>query len=185
MVDFVRRISEYAKSRAGSGFLVIPQNGERLLEHEDYVGAIDGIAKEDLFWGYESDDAPTPEEETDFSIGSLQRALGRGKFVLTVDYPPDAVTVRSMYTASRVQGFVPYAADRDLDGLHVNAELDPASLVLRVRHESLDWRRILPRSRRAPRCSRSYCLRLAGAATMTKATTVRWLPVTSPDQTPT
>ena len=126
MVDFVRRISEYGKRRAGDDFLVIPQNGERLLAHDDYFAAIDGIAKEDLFWGYESDDAPTPEAETAFSIGYLQRALDRGKFVLTVDYPPDAPTVRSIYVASGALGFVPYAADRDLDELRVNAELDPA-----------------------------------------------------------
>ena len=129
MVDFVRSISEYAKSKAGNDFLVIPQNGERLLEHEDYVAAIDGIAKEDLFWGYESDDAPTPSDETEFSIAYLQRALDRGKFVLTVDYPPDPVTIRSIYTASRARGFVPYAADRDLDQLRVNAELDPEGSV--------------------------------------------------------
>lgn len=50
MVDFVKKIAAYARSKK-PGFLIVPQNGEELLEFQDYVKAIDAIAKESLLFG--------------------------------------------------------------------------------------------------------------------------------------
>lgn len=125
MVDFVRRLSAYAKEKAGTSFLVFAQNGERLLEHADYMAAIDGIAKEDLFYGNEGEAEPSPPEEIDFSLRYLRSARAAGKCVLTVDYVSDPKKVTDAYTRSRRYGFVPYASVRALDRLVVNPGLDP------------------------------------------------------------
>ncbi len=126
MVRFVRELSAYAKS-VRPGFLIVPQNGERLLSHPDYLRAIDGIAKEDLYWGYDGRDAPTPSEETTYSRNFLELARDAGKLVITVDYPSDLGQAPSIYAQARADGFVPYVTIRDLDLLTVNEGLDPES----------------------------------------------------------
>jgi len=128
MVEFVRRIGSYGRARSPGGeFFVIPQNGERLLAHSEYLEAIDGVAKEDLFWGYDGVEAPTPQNERDFSVDFLERATDAGKIVMTVDYPDSADFVDGLYRQARALGFVPYSTVRDLDRLTVNAGLDPQS----------------------------------------------------------
>lgn len=127
MVEFVRAIGRYGRGqKPGGEFFVVPQNGERLLAHADYLDAIDGVAKEDLFWGYDGVDAPTPESERDFSIGFLGRATQVGKIVMTVDYPNSPEFVDSLYRSARALNFVPYSTVRDLDRVVVNPGLDPA-----------------------------------------------------------
>ena len=50
MVQFVRKISTVMKQR-NSNFLIIAQNAEFLLADDDYRAALDGIGKEDIFYG--------------------------------------------------------------------------------------------------------------------------------------
>lgn len=127
MIEFVRRISEYAKSRrAGGHFLVVGQNGEALAEHADYLAAIDGIAKEDLYYGYSGAKAFTPANETEYSEAFLLRARDAGKLILTVDYTTDPAHVATIYQRARARGFVPYATVRNLDRIVVNPGWDPA-----------------------------------------------------------
>jgi len=68
MREFVGGISSYAKALDPS-FLVIPQNGHELLTEDgtpsgapvkSYIASIDGIGREDLFYGYAGDNEPTP-----------------------------------------------------------------------------------------------------------------------------
>lgn len=125
MVAFVRAIASYARARR-PGFLVIPQNGERLLERDDYLETIDGIAKEDLFWGYDGIEAPTPRDERAYSERFLTRARDAGKLVLTVDYAPSE-RVEAIYRSARAEGFVPYVTVRALDRITVNRGLDPSA----------------------------------------------------------
>ncbi len=69
MRSFVCAISKTAKG-VDLDFIVIPQNGEALLTKtgqldeplvQDYLEAIDGIGREELFYGYAADNKPTPE----------------------------------------------------------------------------------------------------------------------------
>ena len=71
MRNFVQGISLYAKDKV-EGFLIIPQNGQELVTTNGddngtadvaYLNAIDGAGQEDLFYGYDYDDEPTPEIE--------------------------------------------------------------------------------------------------------------------------
>ncbi len=67
--------ADHARATA-PGFIVVPQNGEALLTiggtpegtpSADYVDAIDGQGREDLFYGYEADDEPTRPGVSDAS----------------------------------------------------------------------------------------------------------------------
>ena len=72
MRDFVQNISFYSKEK-NPDFIIIPQNGQELITlngepdgviSTSYINAIDGIGREDLFYGYLGDDIPTPVSET-------------------------------------------------------------------------------------------------------------------------
>lgn len=72
MRDFVRAISVYAKGEV-AGFIIIPQNGHDLVtisgDIDDapaasYLAAIDGVGREDLYYGYDSDDVATSAAAT-------------------------------------------------------------------------------------------------------------------------
>ena len=89
---FVESISAYAKTRS-PGFIVIPQNGEAIVYQNDettlddnYLAAIDGLGKEELYYGYDNnDDAPTGADITAERKRSLVPARDRGKRILVTD----------------------------------------------------------------------------------------------------
>jgi cysteinyl-tRNA synthetase len=116
MVEFVSRLSRYAKQR-NPDFLIIGQNGESLVENKIYVHAIDGIAKEDLYYGLEREGSKNPQHEIDFSLQYLIKAKTLGKMVLAVTYARDASAIRRFYAESRKHGFIPYAGNRQLNVL--------------------------------------------------------------------
>ena len=87
-------IAEYARTQAPE-FLVIAQNGDELLTMgdaadtmvaSDYADAIDGLGREDLFYGYTGDNEPTPGEATTWMLSYLDRAELLGIEVLAIDY---------------------------------------------------------------------------------------------------
>ena len=134
MVEFVRSIASYGRAkRPGQSFYVIPQNGERLLAHPEYLESIDGIAKEDLFWGYDGVEAPTPQDARDFSVRFLEQATRADKIVLTVDYPIASEFVGDLYSRARDLSFVPYSTVRRLDRITINSGHDPVGEVPRRR----------------------------------------------------
>ncbi len=116
MIDFVTAISDYAKARK-PGFLIIPQNGERLASHPRYVDVIDAIEKEDLFYGLSGDEVKNSDEEVAYSCALLDWVKEAGKPVFTVDYGTDPAMVRSAYELSRSRGYRPYVTIRSLDSL--------------------------------------------------------------------
>ena len=59
MVDFVVKISEYAKNK-NSNFGIFPQNGAALGAHEEYINAVTGIGQEDIYYGYDGDGQKHP-----------------------------------------------------------------------------------------------------------------------------
>jgi len=111
MVDFVLNITDHSMMR-DPGFLVIPQNGEGLLIHDDYLQAISGQGKEDLFF---VDDEKQDREETDYSLGLLRNATDSGRFVLVTDYPTKDGNIETFYQRSADEGFLAFRGNRDLD----------------------------------------------------------------------
>jgi len=116
---FVQNISEYARS-IDAGFFIIPQNGQELLTDDGesngsiistYVNAIDGVGREDLYYGYNDDDERTPAAETEYMIGFLDRAETSGIEVLVTDYCWTREKVDSSYQMNVTRGYISFAAD--------------------------------------------------------------------------
>jgi len=126
MRDFVQGISDYAKG-IKSNFIVIPQNGHPLLTENgassgtpvaDYIGSIDGIGREDLFYGYNGDDIPTPVSERDDMLDYMELAENEGLEVLVIDYCSTKVHVDDSYVRNNANGYISFAADhRELDNI--------------------------------------------------------------------
>ncbi len=124
MRSFVEEIAEYGRDSA-SGFIVIPQDGHELVTLDggssgplasDYVQAIDGMGREDLFYGYDRDNEPTPAEETDRIAAFLDRARDAGVTILVTDYCDTQSYVDDSYEKSAARGYISFAADnRELD----------------------------------------------------------------------
>jgi len=110
MIDFVVNISLYVKAKLGNNFLVFVQNGYELLENSTYLNVIDGVGQEDLFF---DDDEITDEDWSDDVIDNLDKVLDEDKIVLVIDYTIEYKY--DFYENCIENGFLPYAAERDLD----------------------------------------------------------------------
>ena len=118
MRDFVIRISETARTQ-DANFIVIPQNGVQLVTMDDdadaelasaYLAAIDGHGREDLFYGYDDDDKPTPYSETEWLLAYLRRSYAMGKSILVTDYCSSATYVADAHARCDAEDFVSFAA---------------------------------------------------------------------------
>jgi len=126
MRDFVRGISACARA-VDPDFLVIPQNGQELLTETGesdgplqtaYLNAIDGVGREDLFYGYDGDNVPTPPAETDYMAAFLDRAEAAGIQVLVADYCWTPSYVDDAYARGAARGYISFVADhRELDNV--------------------------------------------------------------------
>ncbi len=121
MVAFVKEIAAHARTQ-DSDFGVFVQNAEDLSSHPDYVAAVSGIGKEDLFY---NGNRRQPASETAYSISRLDKFKAAGKPVLVTDYVTKARQVNNFYTRAGVKGYVPYASRRDLDLLKINRGHEP------------------------------------------------------------
>ncbi|MBD3419420.1 MAG: hypothetical protein GF398_04805 [Chitinivibrionales bacterium] len=126
MRGFVQAISSYAKGKK-SDFFVVPQNGQELTTtdgNEDgpadvvYLGAIDGIGREDLFYGYNSDDESTPASEREWISAFLDTAGNYGVTILVTDYCRTITKMDNSYSQNAAKGYISFAADeRDLNNI--------------------------------------------------------------------
>jgi cysteinyl-tRNA synthetase len=119
MRNFVQNISKYAKEKQ-PGFLISPQNGHELTTLDgdpsgeiagEYLDSIDGIGREDLFYGYTGDDEPTPAGEGESIVAFLEIARENGASVLVTDYCSTWSHIDRSYSESEKLGFVSFAAD--------------------------------------------------------------------------
>ena len=114
MVALVGRLSAYAKQRR-PGFLIVPQNGEELLQHAAYRRTIDAVAKEDLVLGIAGTEQENTKEDIDRSIELLNHAKTDRLPVLVVEYaqaPAKQALVRARLDRL---GYVLHYARRDLN----------------------------------------------------------------------
>lgn len=123
---FVQGISVYAKG-IDPDFLIIPQNGQEILTQNsepdgliatEYVNAIDAVGREDLFYGYTSDDVATPVADRDYLISFCDVANVNGKLVMVTDYCETPAKMDDSYTQNAAIDYVSFAADhRELDNI--------------------------------------------------------------------
>ena len=80
MAAFLRRLTDYARQR-NPDFLVVMQNAEELLDDPQVLDSIDGIAKEDLFFGVSRPEAPNNPKTWRFRLSSCGwRAMSGARF---------------------------------------------------------------------------------------------------------
>ncbi len=134
MIDLIVYLSRYARERS-PGFLVVPQNGERILDFDRggaLLGAVSGWGIEDLFY-WETE--PTDPEWRAGRIPYLEMLRGAGRFILVTDYVDDGTgyrgrnlkRIRDFILRARARGYIPYAArtDRELDRIVIIPGLQP------------------------------------------------------------
>jgi cysteinyl-tRNA synthetase, unknown class len=123
MVNFVKGIARYARVQKGRpDFGVFVQNAEGLSVHPDYLQAVTGIGKEDLFY---NDNQPQRPAETRYSIRQLDRFKAAGKPVLVTDYVTKPLLINAFYSKAKAKGYTPYATRRDLNVLTINPGHEP------------------------------------------------------------
>ncbi len=123
---FVQNISSYAKGLKPN-FYIIPQNGHNLItvsgEQDtvlaiEYINAIDGLGREDLFYGYNSDDVETPQNETGEMCYFLDLAKQNNKKILVTDYCYTHSKMDLSYQKNNQKGYISFAANhRELDNI--------------------------------------------------------------------
>ena len=90
MRSLVIKVSSYARE-IDSDFVIIVANGEDLATDgsrtaNGYLDAIDGVAREDLFFGWNGMDAPTPWTISEDMAAKLNLSKDAGKAVMAVDH---------------------------------------------------------------------------------------------------
>ncbi|WP_258084387.1 MJ1477/TM1410 family putative glycoside hydrolase [Thermococcus thermotolerans] len=131
MIEFIIQIANYTRSKAGKDFIIIPQNGEWLLDYDNgsLLRTVSGWASEDVFY-----DGLEPSPWTGEKVPLLDRVVEAGKTVLVVDYVDDGTRsdedlarILNFIEQARKRGYVPYAAleDRELDRLDVIPGVQP------------------------------------------------------------
>ena len=113
MAEFITRLAAHARALAPS-FLVVMQNAEDLLARSEVLEALDGIAKEDLYYGINHDEKPNPKDGIAWSREHLNRARKAGKATLLVEYVTSPAKAADVRRRALADGLVLYVAPRDL-----------------------------------------------------------------------
>jgi cysteinyl-tRNA synthetase len=116
MIAFVGALAAHARGRE-PGFLIVPQNGEELLEDRSYRTSIDAAGKEDLLFGETRTGRANSPEEIKTKVGYLELLRKDGKPVFAVEYLEARQQIERARAELLAYGFVPYFTDRALDTL--------------------------------------------------------------------
>jgi cysteinyl-tRNA synthetase len=136
MIDFVAAIGDYARdSLETDGFGIFPQNGERLSGNDSYIAAVDGIGQEDIYYGYNADDEPTPSNITAEMEAALDIFKDAGKLVLTIDYATTPANIDDAYQRSLGKQYIPYVTVRALDRIFDNMHIPDST----TSHDVVSW----------------------------------------------
>jgi cysteinyl-tRNA synthetase len=116
MVSFIAGLAAAARADDPT-FLVLMQNAEELLTHKAVLDAIDGIAKEDLFYGIDHLATANDPATVEWSLRQLRRAQRAGRKVILVEYLSDAEKAAVARRRAEAERFVIHFTSRDLGDL--------------------------------------------------------------------
>ncbi|RBL92405.1 endo alpha-1,4 polygalactosaminidase [Chitinophaga flava] len=115
---FIQDISAWARAQK-PGFIVVAQNSTELITTNgspagpvaaNYLKALDGIGREELYYGYENnDDSVTPSNVTNAWVNLLKIGTANKLTVLTTDYCSTATKVTASYQKNEKNGFISFA----------------------------------------------------------------------------
>jgi cysteinyl-tRNA synthetase len=113
MAAFLRALSAKARSLKGD-VLIVLQNAEELASSPEVLGAIDGIAREDLLFGAEQRGGSNPARLIEEAVGHLKRVRDAARAVLVVEYLDSPSELWSaLRELSRLdERFVPHFSER-------------------------------------------------------------------------
>ena len=119
MINFVIAISDYAhKTKGMNDFGIFAQNAEELVENENYLDALTGIGREEVY--FEATNEKTSVQHRDAIEKYLDMVIAANKLVLTVDYCTKQECIDEAYTLAEAKGYIPYCTTVDLDSLTIN-----------------------------------------------------------------
>jgi cysteinyl-tRNA synthetase len=104
MIGFVKEVAAAARAKRG-GAAVVVQNAEELLTDKSYVNAIDGVAKESLYYGVRGKGVRNSDGDIQASRKLLRTAKDQGKAVYVVEYVGGETSAKAKSEARR-DGFV-------------------------------------------------------------------------------
>jgi cysteinyl-tRNA synthetase, unknown class len=116
MVALVGALSAHARA-LNPRFMTILQNAEELTVRPPVRAAIDGFAKEDLFYGVDHDGRRNTPDAVAASIKPIRALARAGIRTLLVEYPQDAGAAADIRMRARADGFPLLLADRELASL--------------------------------------------------------------------
>ena len=116
MVDLVKSLADRARKNH-PGFGIFPNGGEGLLRFPDYVAAIDGMFREDIWF---DGNRRNESGEVNETLRALQPLLAVRKPVFAIDYVTRQNLIDEFYARAVAAGMVPYATVRELDKLVIN-----------------------------------------------------------------
>ena len=125
MRDFIVKLANYVRAKKPDAAIMV-QNAEELLTSKDYVEAIDGIAKESLFYGIKGADKLNPQSDIVETTDLLKKASGQGKAIFVVEYLKDKKNVADAAARMDKLGWSLYIGTRGLARLGKNS-LEPAA----------------------------------------------------------
>ena len=138
MLELIEDIATYSRNKAGDDFLIIPQNGERILKYDDgsILDVVSGWGVEDIFYnGTQLWSEDEWEHIVEERMPYLKMVLSSGKPVLSVEYVDDGSgyvgknreRIDDYREKALSMGYIPYAAvsDRGLDELNIIEGVQP------------------------------------------------------------
>ena len=113
MIDLVKKMTAYIRTKNPNA-VILAQNAEELVDHKDYVEAIDAIVKEDLIFGISHTEKVNPTGDIEHSTKLLDKAKTAGKHIFVVEYLTNKDNIARSRKAMKEHEFVLYVGQRDL-----------------------------------------------------------------------
>lgn len=115
MAALVGDVAGYAR-RVKPDFIVVVEDGERLLDAGSVAQTIDGVAKHSVFFA--ADGRPHKQSDIDGSVATLRKASDLGLTVLTVEHLSGGAAIDRARELSRGEKFIPFVQSRESASLH-------------------------------------------------------------------
>ena len=117
MRSLVQKVARNARQQ-DPDFVVVVANGEDLAKDggrraNGYLDAIDGVAREDLYFGWSGMDSPTPWSTTETLAARLNISKDAGKTVMVVDHCSQRGYVWDSMEWAQGMGFLYFASDSE------------------------------------------------------------------------